>query len=324
MTKPIIRQVLTFIQDRPDQEHTARSIMTGLKLPQEKYSAVRRALCDLSKASPPEIVRTHMGFYRSMYDQPDGLTGELQRELPLFHGITLIGTLPPQSSQKGGSPHSVSDDEIVSRASQHCELTCEDELKRPPSGRQLHLGWFQEHNSQTARFNHIWRDREVLITMTPSSVDVRSRFSDDPLAPGEMDSYISFLEGLFAPYFWTYHWEVRNLGINKDFKDIQLDGIQSLTLRDLTGVIRRWYHHKGRGARREIHSPVKVGVIELLNNLDGLTCVGHEATMEDNTRTRELLTELTKELKRSRAWSMRLADKVVELKRDVEALVVIP
>lgn len=312
-------QTIKWVLERPDQIHTAQSIMTGLGLDKSHRSMIARTLSDEIKSKTPRIERLSTGFYKALYSQPDGLKGELQGTRPLFHGLVLHGAL---HSQKGGSPPLVSPSQAVSLTESHRHHSGLTGLPEPPQGREVHLGWFESLGDGPKELSHTWRGRAVKITIHPTAIDIRSRFSDDPVTPEEMDSYVSFLEGLFYPYFWTYHWTVKSLGVNKDFKDLKMDGIQSLTLTDLQGVIKRWYLHKGCGLRRETHSPVNVPLVELLNNLDGLSCLGHQATMTDNERTREAIVELTREVQRMRAWTNKLADKVISLKDSNESILV--
>ena len=326
--KPVSRQVVDYILDHPQVQHTAMSLMTDLGFDQDDkkaYDAIRRTLATSWRAG--DIKKMARGYYQApLPTGRGGIKAVTDQEPVLFHGITLIGSTA-ENSQSGGSPAIVSEgceeivrpSEIVSKASHHVSLMGGDPPP-PPPGRQINLDWFKEADKDGGtRLTHVWRDREIKVVFRPHLVEIRSQFSDDPLNIPEMDAYISFLEGLFSPYFWAYEWSVRSLGPSTDLGDWYMEGMTSLTLVDFRGIIRRWYNHKGKDGRvlrREIHGSTSIPLREMLAELKEPSPIGQTQVLEALERSERLIKAQSKELRRLTGWVDRLSDKVASMEQD--------
>jgi hypothetical protein len=99
--------------------------------------------------------------------------------------------------------------------------------------------------------------------------------------------------------------------VNINHTDFWLNGLYSITLRDVKGFFSRWYNKKGLNVcRQEVHSTVPLRLEEVINYLKGKTVLGipdlrdkidvlHEGIKtlsNDNKRLKAMLTRFVEVL----------------------------
>ena len=125
----------------------------------------------------------------------------------------------------------------------------------------------------------------------------------------DFNGFLAWCEAKFDPGFWQLNWQVVHIGVNKDSKDLWLEGVSCISLRDVKGEIRRWYNKRKLGVcRRENHEPAKVPLVEAIQHLMGKDFPGYS----DLRGNIDELTKAIKELAKGQRRVQKTGDKMVE------------
>jgi hypothetical protein len=239
-----------------------------------KQATVNMALARLLKKG--QVTREARGFYKYREEERKKPV-ELSEGHVSFHGIQMVANL---SKLEGGSPL----------------------LSTSITGTEKAPEWVLEGNKRV--FEASWRQRRVRIMHAPSTLEASLTTSENSLTVPELDAYLSYLEGLFYPDFYSYAWVFRSIGINVDRAGYWIEGCNSITMKDARGYIARWYNKQGIGVRQEVHMYTNLGLDEVVSFLRGNAPLGVSdlreqvnalekgirALSSDNRRTRVMLT----------------------------------
>lgn len=268
--------MLTFLFENSPNEYNAPTISqeTGIE-----HHTVNMALSRLFKRGLVE--REVRGFYR-FKEQEKQKPVDLETEGICFHGIHMQAYL---SDLEGWAPFLSSS--II-----------ED--------REKVEYWIIEGNKRV--FETSWRKRRVRVEVSAKNIEVRVSCSETPLTVPEFDSYLSFLEGLFYPDFYSFAWEFPSIGVNVDHEGFWIEGCNSITMKDARGYISRWYNKKGIGARQEVHMFSNLGLEEVVNFLRGKAPLGLSDLREQVNVLKNGIKELSKDNRRVRTMLTRFIE----------------
>jgi hypothetical protein len=117
-----------------------------------------------------------------------------------------------------------------------------------------------------------WEGRLLTITLHPESdkgtlLEVFNKSSLLPLHPLEFSNYCGYLQGVFK--IPSSFWILRQIGINVDRENCQLDGWTNVSMRTAEGNVLRMYQ-KAKDLRIETHIQTKTTAKESLKYLEGI------------------------------------------------------
>jgi hypothetical protein len=169
-----------------------------------------------------------------------------------------------------------------------------------------------------------WEGRKVEISISSQTVEIDLAASHAPLVLPEVWAFKQYVRGILEPWFERIEWGDILLGYNYDFANVTMawdkEGkIKMMGFQVIDAEVRRWYDkHNLKVVRRETHAPIIVTPGEILENLKGKGEPGVTAMVQrfedEQRRTRELLTEVVRELK----FVRRAETKIVTAARDLE------
>lgn len=105
-----------------------------------------------------------------------------------------------------------------------------------------------------------WEGRWVTVTLHPLNglIEIWLKASLNPLDAMDLIRFREFLKGMFNEVTDMSGAIVSQIGINKDFKELRLDGLSSITLKNFTNCIWRIYQTRELGVRFEAHWSGKI------------------------------------------------------------------
>lgn len=171
--------------------------------------------------------------------------------------------------------------------------------------------WIIEGNKRV--FEASWRQRRVRIMHAPSTLEATVTSSENSLSIPEFDAYLSFLEGLFYPDFYSYAWEFPSLGVNVDRVGYWIEGCNSITMQDARGYIARWYNKQGIGVRQEVHMFSNLGLDEVLSFLRGNAPLGVSDLRDDVNTLEKGVRVLSKDYRRMQVMLKRFLEILHEM-----------
>lgn len=270
--------MLTYLFENSPNEFNAPTISkeTGIK-----QHTVNMALSRLFKQG--QVERETRGFYR--YREPETEKPANLDDEPIgFHGIHMRAHL---SKLEGWSPF----------------------LSNSITGEETY--WLHEGNKRV--FEASWRQRRIRVEASPKTLEARVACSDHPLSIPEFDAYISFLEGLFYPDFYSYAWEFPSIGVNVDRTGFWIEGCNSISMKDARGYIARWYNKKGIGTRQEVHMFSNLGLDEVIGFLRGNSPLGVSDLREQVNFLHKGIKELSKDNRRLKTMLTRFIEILHEM-----------
>lgn len=213
------QRVYQFLVDQFPKEYNAPTLAKMLKLPQGNIRVTLLRLCKKGKTK-----RTHRGFYRAILKRD--LAHKLGDPAVKYHGIKLEGKVTKWI-------HGI--DSVT-------------------FGKLLGLGFEERSNKRlVARLDWEGRRATVVVHGGKGFVDVFLRSSDAPLDGLELERFKDFVAGFLRPVVPWVGLSVRQIGVNRDFESVRLEGGGSVSCRVASNAIGRVYGHRGRGVRAEIH-----------------------------------------------------------------------
>jgi len=226
-------QVYNFLVDTFPHEYNAPTLAKVLGLPRNNVKVYLMRLCKKGKAK-----RTTRGFYRAVLKRD--LAYRLGDPEVKYHGILL-------HSRVTKPIHGIN------------SVTIE---------KLLSLGFVAKSNRRlVARLD--WEGRWVTVVVHSGTglVQAYVRSSDSPLDGLELVMLEAFVGGFLRPVFSWLRWERRQIGVNRDFENVRLEGGGCVSRRVGSNATARVYEHRGRGVRAEIHLDLREAKVLL----DGLS-----------------------------------------------------
>ena len=224
--------LLNFLRETAPGEYNPKTLSKALGIP---YSNTRTYLTRLCKKG--KIKRPYRGFYRATIDEK--LIQKLGNPPIQFHGIKIEATL--QKAIDGITP------EIISKL--------------------LTLG-FEEKTNNRYCTRIYFKGRPVTLTIHGKGfVEIFIKSSDKPLSAQEFEGVINFLNGFMHSISPLANRKLVQIGMNRDFMDVRLDGLKSGSLKVASNALARVYEHKSNGLRTEMHLETCIGVDEAIEIL---------------------------------------------------------
>lgn len=201
-----------------------------------------------------EIFRDTKGFYAAYIDI--SLLSQLENPPTTLHGIMLeCKTLIELQKHIDGIPSKEYNDEIISL-----------------------LNAMKFNPTTNYRYNRVvWFDgRRITITVhLKGKIDIYINSSNNPIIYPDFLRILSFLEGFLenvAPLKERKVVQLLEVGIAKDYRQLRLDGIKSVTLHSFTNVWSRiYYKDEKTGTRFEHHLEARMNLDDALKSLSILT-----------------------------------------------------
>lgn len=115
-----------------------------------------------------------------------------------------------------------------------------------------------------------WEGRSITVTIHPEKVgllEVWNRSSLLPLHPLEFGQYCGYIQGVFKipSDFWT----LKQLGINIDHENVQLDGWTNISMKVAQNNVLRMYQ-KAKDLRIEAHITTDMTAKECMSYMEGI------------------------------------------------------
>ncbi len=132
--------------------------------------------------------------------------------------------------------------------------------------------WMDSHNFeatfQKRRFKRIWWEgRDVTITIHECYlIEIWVKSSENPLGYVELIRLKEYLHGFLHNIADFRNVMVRQAGVNKDYRQLRLEGISSVSLRVFTNALSRIYYKESIGAVRiEQHWKGKINFEDVIS-----------------------------------------------------------
>jgi len=243
--------VLEFLRGNAPDEYNVRTISKLLGISRNQ---VKVALHRLYKAG--KVKRPHRGFYRATIDK--SLVHSLGNPEIKFHGIKI-----------------------------------EAKLSKPMDGitaRIKALGFESKTNGRFCRV--LWYEgRKITITLhCKGLVEIWVRSSDNPLNFEELRALLTFLNGFLEPLGPLANRVLRQIGLNKDYRSLRLDGVTSIPLNDFMNSVARIYQKEKDTLRVEKHIETNIELDEAICMLSRVS----EPVTAINGRLSDIETKLNK------------------------------
>lgn len=118
-----------------------------------------------------------------------------------------------------------------------------------------------------------WEGRFITLTIHPSCglIEIWIKCSELPLGFTDMYRFSEYMRGFLSPVSDFKEVRVVEIGINKDFRELRLDGVSSMSLHVFLNAWSKIYNHKERGVRVETHWVGSIDletVIELISKVN--------------------------------------------------------
>ena len=241
-------RVLGFLRKNAYREYNVKTIARHLKLSE---NTVKVSLHRLHNKGL--ILRSTKGFYKAYADITVLREQQLKNPPTLLHGILLECTIAKQVTKWG-------------------QGTTPQPLKK-----WLHAHDFAYRSDNKTWFRYVWwTGRRITITVT-SSNNVYIYFSStkNPLNYPDFELLLSFLDGYFegvAPFRDRRVVKLKEVGLAKDFKELRLEGVKSVSLRAFKNAFARLYYKDDDNLTRfEHHLVLDMSLDEALKSLSILT-----------------------------------------------------
>jgi hypothetical protein len=249
-------RVLNCLRKYAYREFTAKTISRIVKVNENKVKVYLNRLHNKGL-----ILRTTKGLYKAIADVTVLRQQQLTNPPTLLHGILLECRLLP-------------------RVTKHPQGT-------PPKGGICYVDsfikkWllahgfgFRDDNGSWCRFLW-WESRRVSVSLFGNGkLEVYVSSSKNPLSYPEFELLLSFLDGFFmevAPFKDRRVVRLKEVGLAKDFKELRLEGVKSVSLRAFKNSWARIYYKDDQQlVRVEHHLALDMSLDEALKSLSILT-----------------------------------------------------
>jgi hypothetical protein len=237
-------------------EFNAKTLSRHLKISTKKVTVYLNRLHNKGF-----ITRTSPGFYKATTDITVLRQNQLSNPPTLLHGILLECTLIPKiTTDLQGTPQK--------------DIICyvDDGLKR---WLKAHDFGYRDDNKSWSR-NLWWENRRISVSLfSNGKLDIYISSTKNPLSYPEFELLLSFLDGFFqdiAPFKDRRVVRLKEVGLAKDFKELRLEGVKSVSLRAFKNAFARIYYKDDQNVTRvEHHLVLEMSLDEALKSLSVLT-----------------------------------------------------
>ena len=250
------QRLLTFMRKNAHHEYNARTVSKILKLDENKCKVYLNRLHNKGL-----INRVDKGMYKAVCDLAVVRNNQLESPPTLLHGILLECTIVRRVTKWGQGA--------------------------PPKPGICYAGngledWLRTHEFVYRDDNHSWfryvwwSGRRLTFTVfSTNKLHVYLSSTRNPVSYDEFDLLLSFLDGYFeeiAPFKDRRVVRLREVGLAKDFKELRLDGVKSVSLRAFKNAWARiYYKDDSQLTRVEHHLTLDMTLDEALKSLSVLT-----------------------------------------------------
>jgi hypothetical protein len=230
-------KVLRFLQKNAYREYNAYTISRAVKISENKVKVYLNRL--YNKGS---ILRTTKGTYKAYADLTVLRQQQLTNPPTLLHGILLeCSLIPCVTKHPQGAPPK---DHV-------CYV--DDSLK----------AWLVAHDFGYRGDNHSWcrylwwENRRISVSVfSTGKLCIYISSTKHPLSYPEFELLLSFLDGFFqevAPFKDRRVVRLKEVGLAKDFKELRLEGVKSVSLRAFKNAWARIYYKDDQNLTRVEH-----------------------------------------------------------------------
>jgi len=252
------KRLLNFMRKNAYHEFNAKTLSQLLKISKPKINVYLKRLLDKG-----QILRVAPGFYKATADMTVVRQNQFTNPPTLLHGILLECSLIRKITKypQGGSPK---------RKIVIVKMT--KELVR-----WLDANEFVYRDDNHSYFRYVWwENRRITVTVFEScKLHVYISSSKNPLSFPEFENLLIFLDGFLdaiAPFDDTRLIKLKEIGVAKDFKELRLDGVSSVSLRAFRNAFCRIYYKDDIHATRvEHHLKLDMPLDDALKSLSILT-----------------------------------------------------
>lgn len=243
------KKVLDFLRKHAPHSYNAKTIHRMLKIP---LNSVRVALIRLEKKI--KIFSDSKGFYAAYIDID--LLNQLENPPTTLHGIMLeCKTIKKLQKAIDGIPSKEYTDQSL-------QLFNALDFTPTTNYRYYRTLWFE--------------GRKITITIhLKGKIDIYINSSKNPLIYPDFLRVLTYLEGFLekiAPLQNRKVTQLLEVGVAKDYKQLRLDGVKSVTLHAFTNVWSRiYYKDEKTGTRFEHHIEARMTLDDALKSLSILT-----------------------------------------------------
>lgn len=242
-------KILDFLRRNAPRSYNSKAIHNYLDIPEKSVKVVLHRLVKKRK-----IFRDSKGFYAAYIDI--SLLSQLENPPTTLHGIMLeCKTIMQLQKHIDGIP---------------CKEYTEDAI------RLFHALDFTP--STNYRYNRVvwFEGRRITITIhLKGKIDIYINSTKNPLIYPDFLRILSYLEGFLEKLVPLHNKRVVQLlevGVAKDYRQLRLDGVKSVTLHSFTNAWSRiYYKDEKTGTRFEHHFEARMNLDDALKSLSILT-----------------------------------------------------
>lgn len=250
------QRLLNFMRKNAHHEYNARTLSRILKMGENKVKVYLNRLHNKGL-----ILRVDKGMYKAVCDLAVVRGNQLENPPTLLHGILLECTIVRHVTKWGqGAPP------------QQKNCYVENGLEK----------WLESHEFAYRSDNHSWfryvwwNGRRLTFTIfSTDKLHVYLSSTRNPISYDEFELLLSFLDGYFeeiAPFKDRRVVKLKEVGLAKDFKELRLEGVKSVSLRAFKNAWARIYYKDDQQATRvEHHGCYDMTLDEALKSLSVLT-----------------------------------------------------
>lgn len=271
--KSLAQRILSVLEKDPRREYNAPTIdriLCGEKqyIKKQRKEEVHKIRTELRRMVKKGIIRSEQkGFYSLMITA---------RNLHLLENppVTCHGLKIETKIKHWGATNSIGG--VSSPRNKYLKENEKDDLV----AWLMANGYVETTNNRFhRRFN--WEGRWVTLTIHPLNglIEVWVKSSNCPLTFTDLIRLREFLKGMLSELTDFNEAMVRQIGINKDFKDLRLEGVSCVSLRTFLNSWSRIYQHEHDMVRIEAHW---VGSIDFDNVIMLIAKVNAPPVMEKN------------------------------------------
>ena len=251
-----MQRVLNFMRKNAHHEYNAKTLARILRLDPNKVKVYLNRLHNKGI-----ILRVDKGVFKAACDIAVIRQNQLEHPPTLLHGILLECTIVRRVTKWGqGTPPSA----------ENC-------YQNGGLEKWLLAHEFGYRDDNHSWFRYVWWNGRRLTFTVFSTDKLHVYFSStrNPVSYDEFELLLSFLDGYFeeiAPFKDRRVVRLREVGLAKDFRELRLDGLKSVSLRAFKNAWARiYYKDDSQVTRVEHHLCLDMSLDEALKSLSVLT-----------------------------------------------------
>lgn len=252
------KKILNFMQKNAFREFNINTLSKTLKISKNKVGVYLNRLHNKG-----QIQRTAPGFYKAVANMTVIRQNQFTNPPTLLHGIMMECTIQRKITKwVPGTPPKAKI--VISKLSK--DLI-----------RWLTANEFVFRDDNHSYFRYLWwENRRITLTVHQNcKLDIYIGCSKNPLSYPEFENVLLFLDGFLdaiAPFKDRRVVHLKEIAVAKDFKELRLDGVKSVSLRAFRNAWTRIYFKDDLGATRfEHHLVLDIPLDDALKSLSILT-----------------------------------------------------